>query len=127
MIQLGSFFAGVIATFVTVPFLAFLLSYIVFRKVTKNNLKSFRISVDVTTIFLIGSVYHATYVIWGKSYLWAICLVLLLTAIMLFLLHWKYKQDIQLRRIWKGFWRMNFLLFTVGYAAFAIYGVVARI
>lgn len=124
---MGSFFAGVIATFVTVPFLAFLLSYIVFRKVTKNNLRSFRISVDVTTIFLIGSVYHATYVIWEKSYLWAICLVLLLTAIMLFLLHWKYKQDIQLRRIWKGFWRVNFLLFTVGYAAFAIYGVVARI
>ncbi|MDQ0244201.1 Ca2+/Na+ antiporter [Bacillus fengqiuensis] len=124
---MGSVLAGVTATFVTIPVLSFLISYMILRKVTKNKRKSFHISTDIMTLFLILSVNYLTLVIWEKSFLWLIALLLLVIAMITVFLQWKVQQDVQLKKVVKGFWRISFLLFFVGHIGLTVYGLVFRI
>jgi hypothetical protein len=124
---MGSVLAVITATFVTVPVLSFLASYMILRKVTKNKRKSFHISTDIMTLFLILSVNYLALVIWGKSFVWHIALLLLVIATITVFLQWKIQQDVQLKKVIKGFWRISFLLFFVGHIGLTIYGLVFRI
>ncbi|HWO95092.1 MAG TPA: DUF3397 domain-containing protein [Bacillus sp. (in: firmicutes)] len=124
---MGSVLAGVIATFVTIPVLSFLISYMISRKVTKNKKKSFHISTDIMTLFLILSVNYLALAIWGESFLWLIALLLLVIAIITVFLQWKIQQDVQLKKVVKGFWRISFLLFFIGHIGLTIYGLAFRI
>jgi Protein of unknown function (DUF3397) len=124
---MGSVLAGIMATFVTIPVLSFLISYMISRKVTKNKRKSFHISTDIMTLFLILSVNYLALAIWGESFLWLIALLLLVIAIITVFLQWKIQQDVQLKKVVKGFWRISFLLFFVGHIGLTIYGLVFRI
>ena len=124
---MGSVLAVITATFVTVPVLSFLASYIILRKVTKNKRKSFHISTDIMTLFLILSVNYLVLVIWGKSFVWHIALLLLVIATITVFLQWKIQQDVQLKKVIKGFWRISFLLFFVGHIGLTIYGLVFRV
>lgn len=124
---MGSVLAGITATFVTIPVLSFLISYMILRKVTKNKRKSFHISTDIMTLFLILSVNYLSLVIWGESFLWLIALLLLVIAMITVFLQWKVQQDVQLKKVLKGFWRISFLLFFIGHIGLTIYGLVFRI
>ncbi|WP_078413475.1 DUF3397 domain-containing protein [Priestia abyssalis] len=124
---MGSVLAGITATFVTIPVLSFLISYMILRKVTKNKRKSFHISTDIMTLFLILSVNYLALVIWGESFLWLIALLLLVIAMITVFLQWKVQQDVQLKKVVKGFWRISFLLFFIGHIGLTIYGLVFRI
>lgn len=116
-----------IATIVTVPILSVLLIYFISMKITKNKKKSFQRSLDYSTLFFIFSVYYLTYAIWDQSFLWVILLILILIAMLFVFLQWKVKQEIEFRRAFKGFWRFNFLLFSLSYFGLLIFGLFHRL
>ncbi|MBM7701764.1 DUF3397 domain-containing protein [Metabacillus iocasae] len=125
--MMGNIIASIFATFVTVPLLAFLFSYMVLRKVTKNKKKSFHVATYIMTFFLILSAHYLLNVIAGASYGWVIALILLAMGMLTTFLHWKVKKDIHLPKVLKGFWRANLLLFSFVYMGLMICGIVLRI
>lgn len=116
-----------IATIVTIPILAIFIVYWIARFVTQNKKKSFHISVDISTLFFILAVHFLIIVIWGKSLLWIILLLLILIATVFVFLQWKINNEIIFKKVWKGFWRFNFLLFTLSYFSLVIFGLFQRL
>lgn len=122
-----SFFSSVVATFVTIPLLGYLLVFVISKQITKKHRKSVHIALDVTTLLFIISVHYLILAIWEQSMLWVIFLLLLFLAIIFVLLHWKIKHEINFPIVFKGFWRFNFLLFCTAYVVLTVIGLVQSI
>ncbi|OIJ13266.1 hypothetical protein BKP37_12250 [Anaerobacillus alkalilacustris] len=119
--------AWIVATFVTLPLLAFYFVYIISVKTTKNKRRSIKLAVDVTTILFIFAVYYIAYELWAFSLFWLILIAILIVAIIFTIIHWKLYKDIELKKLIKGIWRLNFLLFLIVYFLLSIYGLFSRI
>ena len=124
---MSEIFSSIIATFVTIPLLGYIIVFVISKLVTKKHHKSVRIALDFTTYFLVISVHYFIKVIWGISLLWVILIVMILVAILFVIIHWKIKQEIDFDKVFKGFWRFNFFLFSCAYVILLIYGLVSRV
>ncbi|MBB6443734.1 DUF3397 domain-containing protein [Bacillus benzoevorans] len=122
-----AFFSSIIATFVTIPLLGYIIVFIVSKLITKKHRKSIGMALDVTTLLLIICVHYLIMAIWEISLLWLIFIILILTAAAFVVAQWKVKHDIHLTKVFKGFWRFNFLLFSFVYFALLIYGLILRV
>ncbi|MCS0787330.1 DUF3397 domain-containing protein [Cytobacillus pseudoceanisediminis] len=120
-------FSSLIATLVTIPLLGYLAVFIISKQITKKHKRSVHIALDVSTLFFILAVHYLIVVIWDKSYLWMIVLSLLITAVTFIIMHWRIKQEINLRALFKGFWRFNFLLYFTAYIVLMFIGLVQRV
>ncbi|WP_026581513.1 DUF3397 domain-containing protein [Bacillus sp. J33] len=124
---MNTVFSAFIATLVTIPLLGYLAVFIISKQITKKHKRSVHIALDVSTLLFILSVHFLIIVIWDKSFLWIILLSLLVTAVIFIIIHWKAKQEINLRKMFKGFWRFNFLLYFTAYVVLVIVGLVQRV
>ena len=122
-----SIFSSFIAAIITIPLLGYLLVFIICKQMTKQHNRSVRLAIDVSTLLFIISVHYLILAIWEQSFLWVIFLALLVLAIIFVLLHWKIKHEINLPLIFKGFWRINFLLFFTAYVILTAIGLIQRI
>lgn len=122
-----AFFSSIIATFVTIPLLGYIIVFIISKLITKKHRKSVRMALDVTTLLLIVCVHYLIIAIWETSLLWLIYIILILTAAAFVVAHWKIKHEIHLTKVFKGFWRFNFLLFSFAYFVLLIYGLILRV
>jgi hypothetical protein len=118
---------GSLATFVTVPILAWIVVYWITKKLTRKKKQSFLLATDVTTFFLIVSVIVIMYTIWSISFIWPIVILLLVVVISITFVFWKQDKDVRMYQIMKTSWRFNFLLFSTGYLILCIYGLIDRV
>lgn len=121
------FFSSIIATFVTIPLLGYIIVFVICKLVTKQHRKSVRMAIDVTTLLLILAVHYFIIAIWDISLLWVILLIMLFVAVIFVIVHWKIKHDIQFSIIFRGYWRFNFLLFSFFYIILIVYGLFYRV
>ncbi|WP_071395438.1 DUF3397 domain-containing protein [Bacillus tuaregi] len=121
------FFSSIIATFVTIPLLGYIIVFVISKLITKQHRKAVRIAIDVTTFLFILSVHYFIMAIWDTSFLWVILIIMLLVAIVFVIVHWKVKHEIHFSKVFKGYWRFNFLLFGFIYIILIIYGLVHRV
>jgi Ca2+/Na+ antiporter len=124
---MSAIFSSVVATFITVPLLGYILVFVISKQLTKHHRKSVLIALDVTTFFIILAVHYLLLVIWEKSFLWLIIIFIILTAIMFVILHWKTKKEINIPLVFKGIWRFNFLIFMSAYIFLLLYGLIKRV
>lgn len=124
---MGTFFASIVATFITLPILGYLLVFIITKQVTKQHKRSVRVALDVSTFLLIISVHYLILSIWNKSFLWIILVLLLVSAVVYVTMYWKVKQEIDFLRVFKGYWRANFLLFFTAYIVLIVIGIFHRV
>ncbi|MDM5226327.1 DUF3397 domain-containing protein [Cytobacillus sp. NJ13] len=124
---MNTVFSSLIATLVTIPLLGYLAVFIISKQITKKHKRSVHIALDVSTLLFILAVHYLIIVIWDKSYLWMIVLSLLITAVTFIIMHWRIKQEINLRILFKGFWRFNFLLYFTAYIVLMLIGLVQRV
>lgn len=122
-----NFIASFIATIVMVPVFGIFIIYWLSRVLIKDKKRSVHLSVDFSTLIFIVAVHYLLIVIWGKSFLWIILLILILVAMVFVFLQWRFNQEIIFKKVWKGFWRLNFLLFSFGYFFLVIYGLAIRL
>ncbi|MCH6268327.1 MULTISPECIES: DUF3397 domain-containing protein [Neobacillus] len=122
--------SAVLSTLLTLlfimPFLGFLLVFLVFKLITNDTRKSVHHALDYSTILFIISVHFLVKTIWGNSFFWIILLVMIFIAIIFVVVHWKVKDEIILKKVMKGFWRFNFLLFFLAYISLTLFGVIHR-
>lgn len=93
---------------------------------TKNKRKSIHKALDYTTILYIISVHFLIITLTGKSLSWLILLFMILIAMVFVVVHWKVKQEIILKKVAKGFWRFNFIIFFLAYITLTLYGLIYR-
>jgi hypothetical protein len=96
------------------------------KGITKNTRRSVHVALDSTTILFIISVHFLIETIWGKSLFWLIILLMILIAMVFVFVHWKVKEEIILKKVMKGFWRFNFILFLVAYISLTLYGLIQQ-
>lgn len=119
--------AFTIATIVTIPFLGYIILFIICKQLTKNHRRSVFMALDWSTLLLIFSVHSLIMVIWDQSFFWVILLVMLIIAVIFILIHWKTKPEIVFLTIFRGYWRLNFLLFFTAYIVLMVIGLVQSV
>ncbi|MDR7076391.1 putative membrane protein [Neobacillus niacini] len=121
---MNSFISSIITIFLTMPLLGFFMIYILNKLITKNTRKSFHKALDYSTILFILAVHFLFITIWEKSFFWWIFLVLILIAMVFVVINWKVKGEIVFTKVFKGFWRFNFLVFFLAYISLTIFGIL---
>lgn len=53
-----NFIAGVAATFIMLPFVVYLLFFILIKQITHNHKKAVQMAMDISTIFFVFSVHY---------------------------------------------------------------------
>lgn len=124
---MSAFFSGIVATFITIPILGYLMVFIISKQITRKHRKSVHIALDVSTLLFIISVHFLVISIWDRSFLWLILLLILAIAIVIVLIHWKVKEEIQFPLVFRGFWRFNFILFFSIYVVLICLGLFKSI
>lgn len=124
---MDSLLAGLIAACVIMPVIVYMIVYILSRKKFKNNKKALRLSADATTLFLIMAVHYAVIALFEHSYLWIIMITLILLASIVLFMHYKVREEVDLKRVFTSFWRAAFLLFSIGYFLLAVIGITERV
>ncbi|MDR4946280.1 DUF3397 domain-containing protein [Neobacillus cucumis] len=123
---MSAIFSSILTIFFALPILGTILFFIVIKFILKSTKRSLHLALDYTTFLYIISVHFLIVTLWGKSFFWLIILVMLVVAMVFLLVHWKVKEEIIVKRVWKGFWRFNFILFFVAYFLLTFYGLVYR-
>ncbi|MEH7110821.1 DUF3397 domain-containing protein [Neobacillus niacini] len=121
---MNSFLSSIVAIFLTVPLLGFFIIYLINKLITKNTRKSVHKALDYSTILFIFAVHFLLLTILGKSFLWIIFLVLIIIAMVFVFIHWKIRGEIIFTKVFKGYWRFNFLLFFLAYISLTIFGIL---
>lgn len=120
---MGSFFASVFATFVTVPIIGYFVIFVIAKQITKKHRKAVHIALDTTTILFILSVHYLIVTIWEFSLLWLILIIMIALAILSVLLQYKMNEEVDFKKVFRGFWRFNFLLFFSAYLILICVGI----
>ncbi|MCA1062271.1 DUF3397 domain-containing protein [Rossellomorea sp. AcN35-11] len=124
---MASIFSTIIAIFVLIPFLGYFICFIVAKEIMKNHRKAVHFALDITTFLLIVSVHFIVIAIWQTSYLWLIFLIICSIGILFATMYWKIKGEVHYPKVFRGFWRVNFLLFFAAYITLMITGLILRI
>ena len=119
--------SSIIATFVTIPLLGYIIVFVISKLLTKNHRKSVKIAIDITTLLFVISDYYFIKAIWGISLFWLILLIMVIIASAFVFAHWKINHEIHFIKVFKGFWRFNFLFFGFIYILLLICGLILRI
>lgn len=120
-------FSAFVAALITVPMIGYLAVFIISKQITGNHRRSVNFAIDFSTFLLVLSVHFLIITIWERSYFWLILLVLLVLAALFVWIHWKFKKEIVLPKVFRGFWRFNFLLFFSAYIILVLFGLVQRV
>ncbi|GIN37633.1 MULTISPECIES: DUF3397 domain-containing protein [Heyndrickxia] len=124
---MGAFLSSFISIFIMLPFLGYFLSFILVKQLTRNHRRAVSIAIDITTLILIISVHFLIKGIWGQSLLWLIMLIILMIGLVFVVFYRSVRDEIEYSRVFKGFWRLNFLFFTTIYIILFVYGMTSRI
>lgn len=124
---MNSFISSIITIFLTVPLLGFFIIYVLNKLITKNARKSFHKALDYSTILFIVAVHFLLITIWGKSFFGLILLILLVIAMIFVVIHWNLKGEIIFTKVFKGFWRFNFLIFFLAYISLTVFGILRSV
>lgn len=111
----------------TLPLPIAIITYLIIQKMTKNNRLAVNLTVHVSTLLFIGGVHAILYVIFARSYFSWILILMLIIASGMVIFHWKVKEEIIFKKVFKGFWKFNFLIFGLLYICLTVYGLVHRI
>lgn len=120
-------FSYILATLVTIPIIGYIIIFTICKQMTRNHRRSVLIALDLSTLLVIFSVHYMIVAIWEQSYFWVILLVMLNMAIIYVLFYWKTKKEIDFLALFRGYWRLNFLLFSTAYLFLLVIGLIQSV
>ncbi|WP_110929322.1 DUF3397 domain-containing protein [Bacillus massiliglaciei] len=123
---MADLFSGFAATLITIPVFGYLIIFIIAKQATKNHRRSVQWAMDFSTLPFIFSVHFLVLTIWNKNMLWLLLIFMLMIAILVVVVHYNWKGEIDFRKVLRGFWRLNFVFFVCMYMILALLGMVIR-
>ncbi|WP_311769356.1 DUF3397 domain-containing protein [Listeria booriae] len=118
---------NVTALVIVAPVLIFAITFMVTQYMTKRTPKAVKRSADVTTFFLILAVHFFMIILFDRSFLLYILLLLFLVGIAFVALYAKSQGEINFRKVIRGYWRICFFTFAILYLLLFIYGIIKSI
>lgn len=111
-------------TLALVPFVAFFITWFIAYGLSRDKRKSTHLSMDITTLFLVGSVAYMSRSIFGSGMLlWTIVLLFLVAAGLLGNLQTRMKGRVDLLKIARTLSRFGFVLLTAFYVLLLFVGI----
>ncbi|GGH74463.1 hypothetical protein JOD43_000281 [Pullulanibacillus pueri] len=120
-------FIYLFAVLIAAPMVTLFALYWLFKGIFKEAKKALHWSVDITTFFTILSVDVVMYGIWHHHFFGRILFAFILIAFLFTGLNWIFKDNIQPKKLIRGAWRFNFLIFMSLYIVLIIYGLISGI
>ncbi|WP_312025837.1 DUF3397 domain-containing protein [Listeria booriae] len=118
---------NVTALVIVAPVLIFTITFMITQYMTKRTPKAVKRSADVTTFFLILAVHFFMIILFGRSFLLYILLLLFLVGIAFVALYAKSQGEINFRKVIRGYWRICFFTFAILYLLLFVYGIIKSI
>ncbi|SFP04242.1 DUF3397 domain-containing protein [Salibacterium halotolerans] len=115
------FLAAIGTMLLTFPPAVWYLVYISVVKTTKNKGKALRRASDSTAVLFIAAAALLLHQITGDSYVWLLIVIILLTAVVFTIIHYRTMHDIECKRLLKGIWRFTFFLYFCVYLLLCFY------
>jgi len=116
-----------ISFLVVFPIFTLFIVFVISKSLTKKQRFSVHLALDISTFFFILSVHFLIRSIWNTSLLLYIVIFILLIGMLFVIIHWKWKEEIEYKKVFKGIWRVTFLCFFTLYVVLVIYGLVLSI
>ncbi|UOQ93075.1 DUF3397 domain-containing protein [Halobacillus shinanisalinarum] len=117
-------FIYIVALLVTVPVLFLFISYFIAMKWHRLKKKAVRQSTQSTVPFLVLAIHILLLVLFEENFVSWIIIFLLVILSLSVIIQYKIYEEIQLRRAFKGFLRLSFLLLLMVYVGLIVYGLV---
>ncbi len=107
-----------------VPFVVFFITWLIVYNSKRDKRKATHLSMDLTTVFLIGSVGYMSRNLFNSSLLlWLIILLFLIAAGLLGSMQNRMKGRIDLKKIVRTLSRLGFLVLTTCYVMLVVVGI----
>ncbi|MCM2674833.1 DUF3397 domain-containing protein [Alkalicoccobacillus plakortidis] len=119
--------AAFIATVVTIPALGWYLIYITTVKITKQKRKSIKLASDCSAVLFMAAVYYILQQLWAPTSVWLVFALFFAVAFTFTIIYWNVMDDFYASKLFKGIWRLNFLIFVVIYIVLSGYGLLKSI
>lgn len=116
-----------ISFLVVFPIFTLFIVFVISKLITNKHRFSIHLALDISTFFFILSVHFLIQSIWNKSLLLYIIIFILLIGMLFVIIHWKLKEEMEYTKVFKGIWRVTFLLFFTLYIVLIVYGLVHSI
>ncbi|TDQ42315.1 DUF3397 domain-containing protein [Aureibacillus halotolerans] len=115
----------IVSSLIIMPPLVFFLVF----KLTKRwypKKKRVHVAGDATTLLFVFAVYFLLRMQLMAFEFYHLLLFLCSMFLLFVILHWKLADEIKLMKVWKGFWRSSFLLFSTAYIILIVLGIATR-
>jgi hypothetical protein len=118
---------GTVTLFVIVPIISLLVFTFLLKKVVKKPSNAFLFAADITTFFLIYSVYALFLVIWEYSIGSWIILIFFIILLLVVALFWLCNREIDIKKSLRIAWRFHFLLYFISHISLFLFGIIERV
>ncbi|OZU90416.1 hypothetical protein CIL03_04525 [Virgibacillus indicus] len=115
------------AFFITVPFFATLVVYMISRKVHPGKWKAVHKAVNWTTILYIIADIMLISIIFDRQFTGIAAVILLFILTLIIIIQWKTNTEVLFGKAFKTLWRISFLLFLFIYICLLMIGIIQRI
>ncbi|WP_408916905.1 DUF3397 domain-containing protein [Caldifermentibacillus hisashii] len=121
---MASLLSTIISVFILLPALLFIVVLSILLLLRKRRQTAFQQAADISTIFFILSVYFLAIIIWDRLLFFPIIVFMILCFMLFSWIYWKEKSRFDLTKIFRGFWRLMFLIFFLLYVCLMMYGII---
>ncbi|MYL19084.1 DUF3397 family protein [Halobacillus litoralis] len=116
-----------IAAVLTLPLPFLFVFYFFARKWSKHKWKAIHRTAGFTAPVFVMAVHVLLMVLFERSFFPFILIFLLLLLGVSIITQYKLKEEVQLFRAVRGFWRVSFLLFGLFYVGLSTFGLILRL
>ncbi|WP_226578463.1 DUF3397 domain-containing protein [Halobacillus litoralis] len=124
---MSDWFAYTIAFILTLPLPFLVIFYFCARKWSKHKLKALHRTANFTAPVFIIAVHLLLVVLFEKNFFPLILIFLLILLGLSLIAQYKLSKEVHIYRVFKGFWRVSFVLFTFFYMGLTMYGLIIRV
>lgn len=121
---MASLLSTIISVFILLPALLFIVVLSILLLLRKRRQTAFQLAADISTIFFILSVYFLAIIIWDRSLFFPLIVFMILCFMLFSWIYWKEKSRFDFIKIFRGFWRLMFLIFFLLYVCLMVYGII---
>lgn len=114
--------------FAMLPFIPFIMVWLLMKLFTSDNKKRLKLAMDVTTLFLIAAVAGLCHVVLGTmNMLYGILLMMLIAAGLIGGAKYRKYGKVNSFKLFRAIWRISFFVLSVLYILLLLIGVVIYI
>lgn len=116
-----------ISFLIVFPIFMFIVVYIISLKLTKKTSRAFGHAADITTLLLFMSVPVAIKSLFQIQLMGVVLSFAIITSVLLTILEWKSKKEIELIPLLRKIWRFLFLVLSFAYFIVWCVGLVLKV